>query len=495
MRIRAFEFSFRHSWAIVGLILVACADGGGEGSSPNTSSAETQSNPTPGISSLSPSSAVAGADAQTLTVNGSGFITGSAVTYNGAAQTATYVSASELTIQLSAADQVTAGSYPVAVTNPAPGGGASTSVDFTVTVPAASLALLVGGVFHGVERLTPYKVLNSAELFDSNSGTFTSVGTMTAARFLPAAVALPKGANVLVAGGSSSTGNGTALNSAELYDVSQQTFTEIGNMNCEFQGDIMAALSNDEILIFGGVVNETGKSNCAEIYNPGTGSFSLTGSLPTQSVDGAAMAYAVLKNGQVLVVGGASPEGYVNTAQLYDPSTGMFTPTGNMTTSRGYATATLLKNGMVLVTGGQADCCMSVNTAELYDPNTGTFASTNGPMSAARSFHTATLLPNGSVLIAGGIESPTSPGNVASAELYNSLTGTFSLTGSMSVGRAWHTAILLTDGLVLVAGGATYGQWGSATNSADLYNPSTGTFAPTGTLTTARFAAAAVSIQ
>jgi len=93
----------------------------------------TVKNPVPTISSLSPSSATAGAAAQTLTINGTNFVSGSMVTYNGAAHTAMLVSATQLTIQLSAADQATAGTYPVVVTNPAPGGGASNAVNFTVT--------------------------------------------------------------------------------------------------------------------------------------------------------------------------------------------------------------------------------------------------------------------------------------------------------------------------------------------------------------------------
>ena len=93
----------------------------------------TVKNPVPTISSLAPSSATAGAAAEILTINGTNFVSGSMVTYNGAAHAAMLVSATQLTIQLSAADQATAGTYPVVVTNPAPGGGASNSVNFTVS--------------------------------------------------------------------------------------------------------------------------------------------------------------------------------------------------------------------------------------------------------------------------------------------------------------------------------------------------------------------------
>src|ERR1017187_3933205 len=97
-------------------------------------------NPAPTISSLAPASATAGAGAQTLTINGTNFLGTSTVTYNGVGHTATFVSASQLTISLTTGDQATAGTYPVVVTNPSPGGGASSAVNFTVNNLAASIS-------------------------------------------------------------------------------------------------------------------------------------------------------------------------------------------------------------------------------------------------------------------------------------------------------------------------------------------------------------------
>jgi len=96
-------------------------------------------NPVPGITNLSPASAMAGAAGQTLTINGTNFVSTSTVTYNGAARAATFVSPTQVTITLSTSDQATAGSYPIEVSNPAPGGGASSAVNFTVLGPAVSL--------------------------------------------------------------------------------------------------------------------------------------------------------------------------------------------------------------------------------------------------------------------------------------------------------------------------------------------------------------------
>lgn len=107
--------------------LLSCG-GGGSGSSGGSST----TNPVPSITSLSPTQQAAGSPGQTVTINGSGFVSDSNVTYNGAFHAATYVSASQLSILLSANDLATTGSYPIVVTNPSPGGGTSSPMAFSV---------------------------------------------------------------------------------------------------------------------------------------------------------------------------------------------------------------------------------------------------------------------------------------------------------------------------------------------------------------------------
>jgi len=160
-----------------------------------------------------------------------------------------------------------------------------------------------------------------------------------------------------------------------------------------------------------------------------------------------------------------------------------FRPTGDMSTARTAHTATLLQSGKVLIAGG--DPCMfdqsyyaacPMASAEVYDSVSGKFTAT-GSMSVTRVFHTATLLNNGKVLVTGGHD--------ASAELYDptSGTGTFAATGSMSVGRNSHTATLLTNGKVLIAGGQAAS---GALATAELYDPTGGTFTATGSMAAAR---------
>ena len=137
-----------------------------------------------------------------------------------------------------------------------------------------------------------------------------------------------------------------------------------------------------------------------------------------------------------------------------------------------------------------ADNSDDLFTAELFDPSTGTFTAT-GAMSNRRSEHTATLLANGKVLLAGG-----TVGNAA--ELFDPATGSFTATGDLIVGGRWAcTATLLNDGTVLIAGGRdSEDVWDAfPLNDAELFNPATGTFTATGGMTQFRYAHAAALLN
>jgi uncharacterized protein YjdB len=211
--------------------------------------------------------------------------------------------------------------------------------------------------------------------------------------------------------------------------------------------------------------------------------FRLTGSLITPRVF---HTETVLQNGQVLITGGEGNEGgnLLGTCELYNPTTGTFSATGNLNVPRLSHTATLLANGTVLITGGRVSDGSGALTetaiSELYNPATGTFAET-GSLNAARASHTATLLGNGMVLIAGGTGLS---GEAATAELYNPATSTFTTTGTLNTPRDTHTATLLNDGTVLIAGGEN-SDGGTAVAVAELYNSTTGAFTTTGSLNTA----------
>jgi len=201
----------------------------------------------------------------------------------------------------------------------------------------------------------------------------------------------------------------------------------------------------------------------------------------------------LLKDGRVLVAGGIDVNGSVlATAEIFDPSNGTFSATSNLAAARACQTATMLQDGRVLLVGG-LDNNAIIATADVFDPSNGSFSSV-GTMGTSRLFHAATLLLDGRVLVAGGVPGPTIDFSsqinvVASAELFDPATGLFSATTDMAVARFGHTVTLLSTGKVLIAGGSTTGKFAggeSALTSAEIFDPATGGFSGTGSMGIAR---------
>lgn len=259
-----------------------------------------------------------------------------------------------------------------------------------------------------------------------------------------------------------------------------------GGSNASTVGPTGGVFGSSSASMTGGVVGTAGSTALP-------GNFTRTGSL---TVARELHTATLLQNGLVLIAGGANGM-VVASTELYDPGLGTFAATGSMTTTRASHTATLLPGGKVLIAGGEHTDntnyqSLALASAELYDPATGTFTAT-GSMSTSRSDHTATLLTNGKVLIAGGesyvyYDMPTYNTDlaVANAELYDPMTGTFTATGSMSGNAgAGLTSTLLQNGKVLIAGGASVS--GASFPNAELYDPAAGIFSATGNMTVARY--------
>ncbi|HJW22465.1 MAG TPA: kelch repeat-containing protein [Candidatus Limnocylindrales bacterium] len=305
---------------------------------------------------------------------------------------------------------------------------------------------------------------------------WTAVGSMTTPRMQQTATLLLDG-RVLVVGGNSQGPSLQAERTAELYDPITRSWTATGSMiEDRLQGHTATLLPNGKVLVAGGrgAPTETivGLAS-AEVYDPATGTWTATGSMSEDRMDHTA---TLLPNGEVLVAGGGD-SGALASAQLYDPATGTWAATGSMITPRYGHTATVLASGKVLVAGGMhaGGGPMFLSSAELYDSATGTWT-TSEAMASPRFWQTATLLSGGQVLVAGGaIEgSPTGDTILASAELFDPATGTWTGTTDMAAVRESFTATVLPDGTVLIAGGkgGAYSQPPhEALASAELYDP------------------------
>ncbi len=258
------------------------------------------------------------------------------------------------------------------------------------------------------------------------------------------------------------------------------TWTMAGAMHQAHVYHTATLLPSGLVLVAGGCTVSCVATASAELYHPHTGSWASTSAMHVPRLQFTA---TLLRDGQVLAAGGISTDGNPLTgAELYNPRTSVWTITGSMHESRSLQTATLLPDGRVLVTGGAGGSNASpLAEAELYDPRAGTWTLT-GAMHQARARQTATLLPDGKVLVAGGAAGGSNYANanpLASAELYNPRTGVWTMTGAMHDPRFSHSATLLRNGLVLVAGG--YDAGGDALQ-AELYDPHTGSWTRTGSL-------------
>lgn len=392
------------------------------------------------------------------------------------------------------------------------GSMAETRYSHTSTLLPSGQVLVVGGV-------NGPSFTSSAELYDPATGTWSFTPPLPGPRSSHSATVLTSG-RVLVAGGNSpgpvaiasallydpvsgswsTTGtaprarsshtavrlpsgkvlaaggydNGT-LATADLYDPISGTWAPALSMSVPHYGHTAVVLSSGNVLVAGGFA-----TTVAELFDPVSETWTATGSvtetrfLPTGTL---------LPTGQVILVGGASS----GTAELYDPVSATWTATASTSVARsGCHTAVLLPSGRLLVAGGNDASSVPLASTEVYDPATATW-SPGSTMTSPRTCHTATLLSSGQVLLAGS-----SSGALPTAELYEPDEAVFSPTGSTSVGRARHTASLLPSGMVLVVGGTNPPN---SRFTAELFDPASGTWTSTGAMSTGRSLHSATTLQ
>jgi len=360
----------------------------------------------------------------------------------------------------------------------AAGGGEATSSgwistgNMSVARMSFSMTTLVDGrVLAAGGRDGAGHQLASAELYDPATGTWSSTGAMRQPREGHTSTLLPNGL-VLVAGGQNAVSG--ELPTAELYNPASGKWRPTGHMAqeraCHGAALIPAGPMAGRVLVFGDSCGGVPRAT-AELFDPRTGTWTSTGSM---SIARYVPGHAALRDGRIVVVGGGTccPYGEVNEAEIFDPGTGTWTPTTSKTTPA-EDQATLLPDGRVLAAGGWKGTQpfnQVVRAAEVFDPSTGIWSAVER-MSVGRSAMTLTLLSSGQVLAAGGNNGGWGVCNVQrSTETYHPRSGAWRAAGDMAFPRAGHQAVLLADGSVLAAGGVG-SDCSSPLSSAELYVP------------------------
>ena len=332
----------------------------------------------------------------------------------------------------------------------------------TATSLPSGVTLVAGG--HDVRSY-----MDSAERYNFRTNSWSSAGAMAEARYGHTATLLSDG-TVLVVGGV----NGASsyyLDSSEIYDPATDSWSPAGSL-AQARYDHTATLLPDGRVMIAGGSGRTGsfspQLSSVELYDPMSRSWSSARSMVQARSDHTA---TLLQDGRVLVVGGFGGEdlggtelgGYLDSAELYDPSTDSWSSAGSMLKPRLSHTTTVLLDGRVLVAGGSSGT--HLNSSELYNPAHNSWASA-APMVQARYSHTATLLRTGTVLVVGGTYRSHA---LDRAELYDPETDSWSSAATTTGKRSDHTTTLLPNGKVLVAGGARC--CGNFQSSAELFDP------------------------
>jgi hypothetical protein len=280
---------------------------------------------------------------------------------------------------------------------------------------------------------------------------------MIQGRWAPAYAPLPDGKHAVIAGGYDYAIE-MCVSSVDIYDRTTNSFTP-SKSRLTYPRDFAqaAVLTNGSVLICGGFNDVMGSMRVAELYDPAKDSFRTVGSM---AIPRELFQATTLTDGRVLATGGLclALHRTVASAEVYDPRTETWSQTPGMLTDRFGHAACALSDGRVLIVGGTSMVLgrkyghsETLASAELYDPVSGAFTAT-GSLLAARDRPTATLLPDGKVLIGGG--QGTGGASVTFAELYDPNTGTFAKIGLPALTpRMAHAASLLPNGSVLLAGG------------------------------------------
>lgn len=334
---------------------------------------------------------------------------------------------------------------------------------------AGALTLADGTVLMAGGEERARNAQDTSVLFDPAAKEWRPTAPLSVSRRLHTLTKLADG-RVLAAGGLSGPYGGVSqpgVSSAEIYDPATRRWTATGAMHEARFAHSATLLADGRVLVAGGLTPRSALSQSAltsaEVYDPATGEWTVTAEPMNDARAGHPA--VLLRNGTVLVPGGMTPIGrglYAGQSfcEVYDPALDAWTPAGDLRSVRKSHQATLLRDGTVLVTGGDSPGLQddwtynpySQWTTERYDPATRAWSAAEG-MSTGRSSHRAVLLRSGRLLVIGGTDDATFDVGYQNAEVYDPQARTWTPTGGMVEGRWAFAAAELADGAVLVAGG------------------------------------------
>ncbi|TAG83578.1 MAG: hypothetical protein EAZ24_02890, partial [Burkholderiales bacterium] len=332
--------------------------------------------------------------------------------------------------------------------------------------------------------------LTSVEIYDPFGNAWSAGAALATARTDHTATLLDNG-RVLVVGGRSNAASEAALATAVIYDPAANTWSTAGSLSAARSQHTATRLRSGKILVVGGKNNATVLSS-AEIYDPATNAWTSAGSMASARRFHTATAAAIGINDDMFVIGGLDVGNDtvsfgLNSIERYSASTNSwFTFSAQLIERRFNHTATALPNGDIVIAGGRTARVSglsvlpdSLGSTEIFRFATFTM-SPAGSLRDARSNHSATLVPSGKLMLMGGVDVAGVPIYRSSVEIYDPAVDTWSLAPSLPTARANHTATLMPTGAVIAVGGRESASAVTATTS--HVRPSTisnGTFATT----------------
>lgn len=337
----------------------------------------------------------------------------------------------------------------------------------TATLLNNGKVLVAGGRYYSLA--TAYRT--SVQLYDPVTENWSDGAALSTGVAYHSTSLQPNG-DLLVCGGF----NGAALSQCERYDPDVNTWSSAASFNQARYFHAVVLLPSGSLVAVGGTDGSAARFS-VERFDPPKGfkqaAASMLNAITPETV-------TRLPNGRLLITGIRIGDQNTNFTEIYDVDLNIWSIHAPMNQIRRYHTATLLPDGKVLVIGGLGETYQStvLNTAEIYDPveETWTMAAS---MTDARAFHTATLLADGRVMVVGGNNKDLMNPAIASVEIYNPRSNTWSLTASPNQPRMYHNALLLNDGRVMIAGGLVRNAGGSSFssfNSVEIFDPNNQTW-------------------